>query len=77
VKISVSLPTQDIQFLDAYIATHRVESRSAALHRAVRLLKATELSNAYENAWDEWASSGEAETWEPSVADGLGNDAAR
>jgi len=77
VKLSVSLPEVDIAFLDAYAATRGIESRSAVLHRAVRLLRATELGGAYEDAWDEWAASDDAAAWDGVTADGLGADATR
>lgn len=32
-KVSVSLPGQDVEFLDAYAREQGLESRSAALHR--------------------------------------------
>jgi Arc/MetJ-type ribon-helix-helix transcriptional regulator len=72
-KVSVSLPGEDVQFLDAYAREQGLESRSAALHRAVRLLRTMELAAPYEAAWDEWAASGEAEAWEPSTSVGLGS----
>lgn len=70
-KVSVSLPDEDVEFLDSYVANLGLPSRSAALHKAVRLLKSLDLGAAYEGAWDEWAASGESEAWEPTVADGL------
>ena len=76
-KLSVSLPDEDIQFLDAYAATRGIETRSAVLHRAVRLLRATELTGAYEDAWDEWSSSEDSAVWESVAADGMGPDATR
>jgi hypothetical protein len=41
------------------------------LHKAVRLLQSSALSSAYEQAWDEWATTGEADLWETSAGDGL------
>lgn len=76
-KLSVSLPDDDIEFLDEYARARRVESRSAVLHRAVRLLRATELTGDYEDAWQEWTTSGEAAAWEVTAPDGLQSDAAR
>lgn len=72
-KVSVSLPDEDVAYLDSYVADRGLPSRSAALHKAVRLLKSVGLGAAYEDAWDEWASSGESQLWEPTVADGLGD----
>lgn len=71
-KISVSLPGDDVEFLDAYVAAQGFESRSAVVHKAVRLLRASELGASYESAWAEWAENGDGETWEATVADGLG-----
>ena len=70
-KISVSLPDQDVEFLDACVEAHGFASRSAVVHKAVRLLKASELGPAYEDAWDEWEAAGDAAAWEPTTADGL------
>jgi Arc/MetJ-type ribon-helix-helix transcriptional regulator len=70
-KVSVSLPDADVAFLDAYAKANGIESRSAVLHRAVRLLRASELGAAYEDAWQEWAESGDAEQWESVIGDGL------
>ncbi|HKC18601.1 MAG TPA: ribbon-helix-helix domain-containing protein [Candidatus Dormibacteraeota bacterium] len=70
-KVSVSLPGEDVEFLDEYAKQQGYESRSAVLHKAVRLLRATELSAAYENAWRDWADRGDAEAWESTSADGI------
>ena len=70
-KVSISLPDDDVEFLDAYARDQGLGSRSAALHRAVRLLRAAELGAAYEDAWDDWHADGDAELWDTTVADGL------
>ena len=70
-KVSVSLPEEDVEFLDAYADAQGFASRSAVMHKAVRLLRASELGPAYEEAWDEWSKGGEAEIWESAVSDGL------
>lgn len=72
-KVSVSLPGADVQFLDEYAKEQGLESRSAALHRAVRLLRTAELGATYEAAWREWAAEGEADLWESTTHDGLGS----
>jgi Arc/MetJ-type ribon-helix-helix transcriptional regulator len=71
-KVSVSLPDEDVEYLDAYVQTQGLESRSAALQKAVRLLRASELGAAYEDAWTDWADSGDAQLWDAATADGLG-----
>ncbi|MFF5986936.1 ribbon-helix-helix domain-containing protein [Prauserella flavalba] len=70
-KMSVSLPAEDVEFLDSYAREHDIGSRSAALHRAVDLLRAAQLGDAYADAWAEWEEAGEAAAWEPTTADGL------
>lgn len=67
-KVSVSLPGEDVEFLDAYASERGLESRSAALQQAVRLLRTGELGAAYESAWDEWEHEGGAQAWD-AVAD--------
>jgi hypothetical protein len=47
-------------------------SRSAALRRAVELLRAEELGPAYADAWAAWDRD-EAAAWEVTIADGLGS----
>ena len=74
-KLSVSLPDDDVEFLDAYAREEGIESRSAVLHKAVRMLRASALGAAYESAWQEWADSDLARAWDETVRDGLANEA--
>ena len=67
----MSLPDEDVAYLDAYAQHRGLQSRSAALQRAVRLLRASELGEAYEDAWTEWSDSDDAELWDVAGADGL------
>ena len=69
-KVSVSLPDEDVEFLDEYAVAQGIASRSAVLHRAVRLLRASDLGASYEDAWDRWSES-DAEVWDATVGDGL------
>lgn len=69
-KISVSLSRQHLEFLDSYTRVHQA-SRSAAVRRAVELLRVSELSPDYEAAFDEWADHGHHEAWDATVADGV------
>ena len=71
-KLSVSLPDEDVGFLDAYARGQGFPSRSAVLQKAVRLLRSSELGGDYAGAWAEWAGSGEAEAWEATAGDGPG-----
>lgn len=70
-KVSVSLPSEDVEFLDAYAREQALDSRSAAVHRAIRLLRAAELGAAYEGAWTDWSESPEAQVWDTTAGDGL------
>ena len=70
-KVSVSLPDEDIEFLDDYAASHGMPSRSAAVHKAVRLLRTSGLGAAYEQAWSEWSADGDSEVWEAVASDGV------
>ena len=70
-KVSVSLPEEDVDFLDQYAKKEGYESRSAVVQKAVRLLRASGLGAAYEEAWRDWAASGDEDLWGSSSADGL------
>lgn len=74
--MSVSLSESDVASLDTYARAAGLKSRSAAIQQAIRLLGDPELQSAYEEAWQEWEASGDAETWESATADGLA-DASR
>ncbi|MGD9997759.1 MAG: ribbon-helix-helix domain-containing protein [Ilumatobacteraceae bacterium] len=69
-KVSVSLPDEDVEFLDTYAEREGFTSRSAVLHKAVRLLRASELGAAYEDAWAEWEAGDDGALWEPTAGDG-------
>ena len=71
-KLSVSLPDDDVEFLDECVRLKGEASRSAVVHKAVRLLRATELGDAYEDAWSDWDAGGDAALWEAVAADGVG-----
>jgi len=76
VKLSVSLPVEDVAVLDEFARTAGLPSRSAALHHAIRMLRFPELEQDYEAAWEEWEASSDHAAWSVTAADGL-NDAAR
>ena len=71
-KLSVSLPDEDVEFLDAYARSQGERSRSAVVHKAVRLLRASELGPAYEDAWSDWEASEDAVAWDSTSSDGIG-----
>jgi Arc/MetJ-type ribon-helix-helix transcriptional regulator len=69
VKVSVSLPDEDVEFLDSYAQAQGLPSRSAVLHKAVRLLRGAELAPAYEEAFLSWEDSGDAADWDITAGD--------
>jgi Arc/MetJ-type ribon-helix-helix transcriptional regulator len=69
-KVSVSLPDEDVAFLDAYATAHAYPSRSAVVHQAIRALRVGELDDAYRHAWEEWPDD-EADVWDATAGDGL------
>jgi Arc/MetJ-type ribon-helix-helix transcriptional regulator len=70
-KISVSLPEDDVRFIDEYGAQANVPTRSAVIHEAVTMLRSSSMEAAYTAAWDEWAGSEDAAYWDTTSADGL------
>ena len=70
-KVRVTLPRRDVQFLDGYAKEQGLGSRSAAIHEAVRLLRIAQLAAAYESAWQEWTADGGSDAWDSTVGDGL------
>jgi Arc/MetJ-type ribon-helix-helix transcriptional regulator len=70
-KVSVSLPDEDVEFLDAYAHAQGLPSRSAALHKAVRLLRGAELAPAYEDAFLSREESEAAADWDHTTPDNL------
>jgi hypothetical protein len=70
-KVSISLAGEDVAFLDLYAKEQGLDSRSAALQRAVRLLRVSELGASYQSAWEEWDATGSAAAWDATAGDGL------
>lgn len=75
-KLSVSLPEEDVEILDEFARSAGLPSRSAALRHAVRMLRLPDLEQDYESAWREWEASGDQAAWSTTTADGV-VDAAR
>ena len=75
-KLSVSLPDEDVAVLDEFARAAGLPSRSAAVHHAVRMLRLPELEQDYEAAWSEWEASGDQAAWSVTSTDGIA-DAAR
>lgn len=74
-KVSISLPDKDVKFLDAYAKENGLDSRSAAVHKAVRALLDTTLEAEYAAAYAEWKGSADERFWDSLASDGLEPDA--
>lgn len=75
-KLSISLSEDDVRLLDEYARSTGLGTRSAAVRKAIHLLRHPDLEQDYADAWDEWHRSGDAAAWEAVSSDGL-HDAAR
>lgn len=69
-KLSVSLPDEDVAILDEFARNAGLPSRSAALQHAVRMLRLPHLEQDYEDAWREWEAAGDQAAWDVTAADG-------
>ena len=74
-KLSISLPDEDVAILDEFARTAGLPSRSAALRHAVRLLRLPDLEDDYEAAWQEWDGSSDQSAWSVTTADGIAHAA--
>jgi hypothetical protein len=72
----VSSPDDDVAALDEYARRQGLESRSAAVQHAIRMLRHPDLEQNYAEAWQEWAHAGGEAGWGATAGDGL-TDAAR
>ncbi|MDL2342713.1 antitoxin [Deinococcus sp. MIMF12] len=70
-KLSVSLPEPQVDFLDHYQQRHRLSSRSEVLQLALKLLQKRALEEDYRAAGEEWQSSEDAALWDRASGDGL------
>ena len=48
-----------------------MHSRSAVVQQAIAMLKAAELTDAYERAFEEWRVTGEEAAWDTAGGDGI------
>jgi Arc/MetJ-type ribon-helix-helix transcriptional regulator len=63
-KLSVSLPEAECEFLDKCVEQGLYPSRSAVVLRALRLLRSADLGKMYSDAFDEWDESDEGADWD-------------
>ena len=69
-KLSISLPEEEVGFVDAYACSQGIKSRSGVIQTALRLLRTSELADDYASAWAEWDEE-DKRTWDRSSPDGL------
>ena len=62
-KLSISIPDDDFDFLDKCVDDGDYESRSAVIARALRLLRSADLGKMYDEAFVEWQASAESVDW--------------
>ncbi|MFD7630573.1 type II toxin-antitoxin system ParD family antitoxin [Streptomyces sp. NPDC059851] len=74
-KISVSLPQEDVAFVDEYAARTDADSRSAVIHAAIDLLRQAELEAEYTEAFAEWDGGEDAALWDRASGDGISDEA--
>ena len=70
-KLSISLPDDDVEFLDIFAGRSGCNSRSAVVHAAITMLRSAELVGEYEVAFTEWADSPDAALWDSATGDGI------
>ena len=68
-KISISLPSSLIQFLETYKTTYQYKSRSQVIEKALKQMQEQELEQAYKEANQEIDAA-----WDLTVADGLADE---
>jgi len=70
-KLRVNLSESDVAFLDGYIHSHGLASRSTVVQKAVRMMRCAELTDAYSDTFNEWTNSDDAGLWDTIAVDGL------
>ena len=63
-KLSISLPDEECEFLDRCVDDGTYPSRSAIVLRALRLLRNADLGAMYADAFAEWEASDEGADWD-------------
>ncbi|GLZ36917.1 antitoxin [Actinokineospora sp. NBRC 105648] len=74
-KLSVSLPEEDVRFIDEY--SSRVDvvhvaavNRSSVIQIAIGLLRESSMREEYAEAFAEWDAAEDAPLWDATAADG-------
>ena len=70
IKLSISLPAEEIAFMDGYAHSQGIKSRSGVVRAALRNLRTSELADSYASAWAD-SDDEEDRDWDRSLSDGL------
>lgn len=70
-KISISLPSEQVAFIERYRKAHQLDNRSEAFQHVLSELQEKELEEAYRAAGEEWKNSEDAALWDNVSGDGL------
>ena len=63
---------EDVNFLDVFADRAGMNSRSAVVQQAIAMLKAADLADDYERAFNESHDTGEGAVWDTASDEGLG-----
>ena len=69
-KLSISLPAEEISFMDGYARSQGIKSRSGVIRAALRNLRTSELADSYASAWAD-ADEEDDRIWDQTSSDGL------
>ena len=69
-KLSISLPAEEVGFVDDYARSQGIKSRSGVMQAALRLLRTSQLADDYASAWAEWTEE-DARLWDRAADDGI------
>jgi len=70
-KLSVSVSSSLVRFLERYQRDHSLRTKSSVVERALEALRERELQSAYTEAARDQRNAEEAADWESAVGDGL------
>jgi Arc/MetJ-type ribon-helix-helix transcriptional regulator len=72
-KLSISLPDEEVDFIDSVVENGQYASRSAVIARAMRLLRSADLGEMYDDAFREWALSEDGAAWDATPSGEAGD----
>jgi Arc/MetJ-type ribon-helix-helix transcriptional regulator len=73
-KLSISVPDEQMALIDRVMTAQGLTSRSAAIQQGIELWLNQALVDDYAAAFKEWDRSGDSTAWETVVGDGLEAD---